>query len=1226
MHSSSWMNGPPPEAATQFNNNTMFNQRAGTTNITWQCRQMNNNVQPTNTQCFRGDGVFSKRTSDWQNLQGPSLTVTSQQASGQEVNHFFHGNQHHLSLKTHNGKSCLTNGVSSYQDFQQHSGFVNSFTPPNTRRENITYPQQDTAKPLTQKGLDFGRQSQLKRIAFLSKLQRCKLQKTLPPNVKDQFDKPISCQTIPAASHLYEDLGCTRKSVPSIADGEQIVYNRHNKPIGKLHVFSPSVPPPPYNIDASQMKRTSNGTATSEHVFQHSGVNQNTQQYQSQLNSTLENAESTAYQNYRSQMIISEIANDLCKSYTGSSKGSSYTGRQYISEDKMKESYQTSNSNTSLSLPLNSGLSSPTANHRSITKMQHNAEVPQQMPNVPDVLSVIATEDCYAEMRQGDNNRCKVANAVFPQSKQVLKESTNRIVIGPSSLIQGLKGVSPKTNVTTPSEANSQEQQERLKMLTSDMVDDSSIHSSSGKKGMKVVAVVQPLSLESCQQVASKHISSDTESPYADKSDVNQKSITYEALKNKSCSKDNNENSTEASVFQLSSVPTIPWTTEALTNLIQDNEKSQEKMSRDLMQNCVFNKIISTYQFMTGTDLINKIREGWYVNLMRQVIAFCNQHVTKESVILSQVKHGYDKQLQSYHVLKNGEVYSEPPYESQWLNVNKQLDDIDKEFGYSWCLAHGTNKQPDRALKVIPAQSVHGEPVKDLPPTELELDDSGEVKKHCPVEFTQAQTPSPKEADSDGSNDSKYSFEIQVLPPEEAKIIFEQASVTWSSKEAKLSEENHITQNDSELGKNSSCSVKEVCCLSRWLENICGSTTHSLSKCQCENAQTRDECTEKAISHEEKTSKQIEENLCVTVSNGLAEGENQEEGGIKIDSQTMKSSHPELCSGLDQAKASSEDDQDCHDSDVEPHKMSLSSQSSLLLRLLLSHSKAEDLSSDDVKTQSDTKVDCIQDGISDREKTCSDCTELKSTDVASDSSMGTEGQIPLSKMATPGDQAIQIEQKRPCKEECFPIFTESKRCSPPVDVDSLSSKNKEAIVDLTESESVASNARAVKLVLFGSKPQEEINMTDSKSPPKVLSVDLIPLKRAREFTQMQKQSAKQRVYENWKSSIIPILTSGKKTPKTGKSGLASLSGVCGKRAAAGGNTVAENLPLTSATRICSQNQNAKSGPSLKRRWHCDPVEPVEEKTDKSGKDRDNAAVPLQESNVLTFKIPKYLLP
>lgn len=1205
MHSSSWMNGPSREAATHFNSSTMINQRAGTTNITRQWRQMNKNVQPTNTQFFCGDGVFSKRTSDWQNLRGPSLTVTSQQASGQDVNHFFHGNQHHSSLKTHNGKSYLTNGVSSYQDFQQHSGSINSFTPPNTKRENITYPQQDTTKPLTQNGRDFGQQSQLKQtVLFLSDLQHCKLQKTLPPNVKDQSDKPISCQTIPAASHLYEDLRCTRKSMPSIADSEQIVYNRHNQPTGNLHGFSPSGPPPPYNIAAPQMKRTSNGTGTSEHVFQHSGINQNTQQHQSQLNSTLENAESTAYQNYRSQMIISEIANDLRKSYTG---------RQYISDDKTKESYQNR-------VPVTS-----------YTTLRHNAKVPQRMPNVPNVVSVTATGDCYGEMRQGDNNRCKAANAVFPQSKQVLKESPNRIITGPSSLIQELKRLLPKPNVTTPSEANNQEQQERLKMLTSDMVDDSSIHSFSGKKGMKV-AVVQPLSLESCQQVASKHISSDAESPYADKSDVNQKSITYEAPKNKSCSKDNSENSTEASVVQLPSVPTIPWTIEALTNLIQDNEKSQEKISRDSMQLSLFKKILSIYQDMTGKNLINKLREGWYVNLMRQVTAFCSQHVTKESVILSQVKGSYDKQLQSYHVLKNGEVYSEPPYESPWLNVNKQLDDIDKEFGYSWCLAHGANQRPDQALKVIPAQSVNGEPVKDLPPTELELVNS----TPCPVELTQAQTPSPKEADSDDPNDSDYSFEIQVLPPEEAKAIFEQASATWSSKEAKLSEADHITQNDSKLGKNSSCSVKEVCCLSRWLQSICGSTTYSRSKCQCENAQTREECTEKAISHEEKTSKHIEENLCVTVSSGLAEGENQEKGGIKIDSQTMKSSHSELCSELSQAKASSEDDQDCHDSDMEPHKMSRtspnSSQSSLIL---LSHNKGEDLSGDDVKIQSDTKVDCIQGGISDREKTCSDCTELKSTDMASDSSMGTEGQIPLGKMATPGDQAIQIKQKRPCKEECSPVFKKSKRCSPPVDVDSLSSKNKEAIVDLTESESMASNARAVKLVLFGSKPQEEIDMTGSKSPPKVLSIDLIPSKTsAREFTLMQEQSAKQRVYENWKSSIIPILTTGKKKTKAGKSGLASLFGVCQKRAATGGNTIAENLPRTSDTRICSQNQNAKSGLSLKRRWHCDPLKPVEEKTDRSGiafnmpadKDRDNAAVPLQENDGLTFKIPKYLLP
>lgn len=1352
MHSCTWMNGqsqqigPPSQAATRLTDNTTWNQQAGTSNTSCQYRTLNKDIRPPQSAHFTAhDGVYSyRKTSNWQTPTIPHQAVSSQQPAGVETNNYYqnllHGNQQNSSVNTPNGNPLVTNGlqVATHQDFHQQSGFINS-SPPNMMKANTIYPQQDMSAHWKQQGLGHGKQSLWTQDANVSDRQHCGMLKYLPQYVNGEFVKPISAYTTTATSLPHEELVCTSKLVSSTAHSKQTAYNRYDRRNGTQHGFSPSVPPPCYNMAVSQSKRNNSTTnASREQILQVSSISQKAQQYPIHLNPTHNNAEETIHQKLRHQT-IARIADDLRNSVTASSDGcppvytsSPYRGKQFVSEDIMTESNQNRqpvtlnasksyNLNASQSLPLSSGLSLPKTNHSVISRTQHSTEAPQQR-SVPNVFNVTATGDGYGEIRQANDNGGKAADAIFPQSNRVLKGNPVGLLRGASQLIKLPENISPQTNKTISSVANNREKSELIEMLTSVNGNDSSIHSSPGRTGTRAIAVVQPLSQES-YQVSSKHISSDLINQLADKSvmnhsaasingtlvsssdstgyrDVSQKqlcaddtgseqainmqvdqhvaptaqqSITSEVPIKQSCNEDKNENPTDPKVFELSSVPTIPWTIDQLTKLMRDNEKAQLKLSRDLTLLNSSSKLFSMFWDGNVKNLACKLKGGWYRDLFTRVAKFCREQVTLDSVILSQIKHSLEKQLQSYHVLKDNEVYLEPPYKSLWLNVNEQLDDIDKEFGFPCSLKHQihmleSHSQPDQIWTVnsIPAEIVSEVPNKVLPQTELEPVDSGEEKQPSSDEFTSTQGPSPKETPSD----PYYSFEIQVLPPEEAKVIFEQVQskmqqsmdtdsqpeiVMCSSVEDEPSEAVDITLNDSKQVKDSVYPIEEVCCISRWMEKICGSNT-PLSKCHCKNEQTLKDCTDSTLKKEEM-SVEMEDDLCVSMSDSklLTKGENQVKGEENSNSQIMTYSQSELCNELSQPMALTGNDHKCHYSDTEPNNIfQISTNSSQLSVKLLSENKDEDLSSSDTEIQSDPEVDCIQgqlsigsmqssisvscdkeietppssesevgSHISDLEANCRPA-QLTSTDVASESSLETEEQTQISEMAAPeatfslSGKHETVERKRKrlsSHDRCLSIFKKSKTCKSPVDVDSQPSTRREVLVDPTESEPLASNSRPVQLVLFGSAPQVKCGLIGSRKrhisspgamsdgmtrPPEVLSVNLSPFRRNYSPSiPMQEHSVKQRIHEKWRS-FSPTSTRCRRKQKTQKCNFASVSGVNLKRAATFGPNVTEKLLLSSEMRIRNWNRNAKHGLSLKsRRFLSDRLKQGEEKTEKN---------------------------
>ncbi|XP_039989023.1 uncharacterized protein si:ch211-106e7.2 [Xiphias gladius] len=424
----------------------------------------------------------------------------------------------------------------------------------------------------------------------------------------------------------------------------------------------------------------------------------------------------------------------------------------------------------------------------------------------------------------------------------------------------------------------------------------------------------------------------------------------------------------KACFFDLSSIPTSPWKAVALINLIQDAEKAQMEL-QNFTKFSSQSKLLSMFWVGNIKMLVCKLKTGWYKDLITDVKNFLSKHVTSDSVILSQVKNSSWEQLESYHVLKDNEVYSELPYRSSWLNVNEQLDDIDKEFGFPWSfryclqtLESGSQPDPVGTVSSIPAEIVSEVPKKVLSQTECE------DKQASTIESTSSQTSSPlRRPESADCSDPYYSFEIQVLPPEEAKIIFGQVQtqskikqsmdmdsppekVMKSSVEDELPDLRHVTLSDSELENKVVSPIEQVCCIARWMEKIVGSDTPSLSKCQCKKEQSHKDCTDRTLDKEE-TTVQNNDKLCAIRSeskfHSAIKGENQVKAGENTDNQIITCSWSDLWNDISVTIDLTEDDEKPHShSDKETKNISHisinDSQSSIILK---SESEDEYLSS-----------------------------------------------------------------------------------------------------------------------------------------------------------------------------------------------------------------------------------------------------------------------------------------
>lgn len=714
---------------------------------------------------------------------------------------------------------------------------------------------------------------------------------------------------------------------------------------------------------------------------------------------------------------------------------------------------------------------------------------------------------------------------------------------------------------------------------------------------------------------------------------ASQQSVTSEVPVSQNSNKDKSEMPTD-----LSSIPTTPWTIVMLTNLIRDEEKSHMALE----DNAKFEsatKLLNMFWDDNHKLLVFKLKKDWYKILITDVLEFCDKHVTTDSIVLSQVKHGFGKILENYYVLKDEEVYSEPLYKSSWLNVNQQVDDIDKEFGFPWSLKHRLNtfetgSQPDQhgTVNSVPAKIVSEVPNDLLSKTELESVGSGEEKQTSALVTTSNQTFSPNKTDSADSDDPYYSFEIQVLPPEEAKVVFDQVQskmpqsmdmdsqpeeVMNSSEEGEIREVTNVTLRESKPENTSVSPIEEVCCIARLMEIMGGSKMPSLSKCQCKKEQSHTDCADK-IPDKEASTTQKNDNLCSITSDtkfhSATKEETQANGGENNNSHIIFSS-PELCNELSQTSNLSDGDNkpqfyfakdqknishmsinDSYNIDIsENEDKEMKSAGSSPSRHSDNKKEIQKVSSSEVAIQmSDDEEDCAQ-------------AELTSTDLTESSFESQE-----EKTQTSATSALQTafklsgkcrtaERKRKTLrsiDRVFPNVNKSKKCKLSVDLDSQPAfkgvDTKEDFVEAPGSESPAENVRTVELVLFGSASQEKcVSVGSRRSPissakalsnaalmaPKVLSLNVSPL-RSKDSVSSGAYSLKQRIHEEWRRSFPPTKIRQRGKLKTLKCTFASLSGVSLKKAETTGSTNPTEPPVSSEMR--TWNENTKCCLSLKR--------------------------------------------
>lgn len=623
----------------------------------------------------------------------------------------------------------------------------------------------------------------------------------------------------------------------------------------------------------------------------------------------------------------------------------------------MAASENSNNLNANQFSPCRSGQSLPSVRSRT----QHAVSSTLRQNSVPNMF-----HDSAARNGTGTNK----ANDAFIPNK------TNNLLIGLLNnsplLSQLVTGNSPQGNETQSSVASG------FEMLPSIQQNNSSVHSSPGHTATKAVAVVQPLpSLES--QIPNSHASRDSKAAgclsdpqkilnsqatainteaanlkdYEDSPqtldsgtqntrkepelDVNvvpheQNSVPSAEPKSQNSPKDQGRMQTSSTSpgSDLSSLPATPWREEALRDLIRDTEKAQKKPDVSKDSKCGLT-ILDMFWGGNLQTLHTSRTAGVLRGIFTDTMNFCKSYLTRQSVVLWQVNGSFEEQMKNYHVLKDDEVFSELPYKSSWLNVNEQLDEIDKEFGFPWNLKYHvpmpeisqTESQKDEVnTNSIPAIA------SEVPSTDFAPVDSDEEEEAATFEAPSIQSASPTKTDDD--NDPCLSLKIQVLPPEEAKRFYDQEqnempqSMDTNSQAEKImsssmeNETPEVTETTSSESKQETGEVgltKEVCCLTRLLEMFSGSSTPSLCKCQNKEEKNYEESTNKIL---DNTETELKHNNQLKIISGskfspAVKGEDQVHGK---EDQIVVSNGPELCSQMidltkdDQPESSEQNPQD----------------------------------------------------------------------------------------------------------------------------------------------------------------------------------------------------------------------------------------------------------------------------------------------------------------------------
>ncbi|KAJ8249741.1 hypothetical protein COCON_G00229570 [Conger conger] len=205
--------------------------------------------------------------------------------------------------------------------------------------------------------------------------------------------------------------------------------------------------------------------------------------------------------------------------------------------------------------------------------------------------------------------------------------------------------------------------------------------------------------------------------------------------------------------FDLSSVPVYEWTMHKLRKMVSVLDWKQGHLPQVEMD---IEKLHSIFGRSRDPDLSDVSCSDHYMSIMNEVSSICTED--EHALVFSQVRRAVQKEVaENCHVLRHDATYSDSVYKSSWLNLNEQLDDIDKEHGFPLQLSFRPHIQKceDKEVNESELGNTARVPIKQ----------EAEERQTPPV-LTEGELPASSKGVSP-TKDPRSSKEINVLPSEE---------------------------------------------------------------------------------------------------------------------------------------------------------------------------------------------------------------------------------------------------------------------------------------------------------------------------------------------------------------------------------------------------------------------------------------------------------------------------
>ncbi|XP_059402115.1 uncharacterized protein LOC132133343 [Carassius carassius] len=139
---------------------------------------------------------------------------------------------------------------------------------------------------------------------------------------------------------------------------------------------------------------------------------------------------------------------------------------------------------------------------------------------------------------------------------------------------------------------------------------------------------------------------------------------------------------TDKKTVEPDTVHFIEWPLDRLEALIAVIQQMENGDQKNIHKTDPWTDILKIHWNEDFYKFYEAVQSGIYQSIMKEVSVYTSM---KDPVILRQiVNDARSKVNEDFHVLKHNEEPPKMMYKSSWLNLNENVDDIDKECGYSW--------------------------------------------------------------------------------------------------------------------------------------------------------------------------------------------------------------------------------------------------------------------------------------------------------------------------------------------------------------------------------------------------------------------------------------------------------------------------------------------------------------------------------------------------------------